>query len=121
MPGGIVYGNVESYVALATIKAGVYTGYAAFLNLRLYGKHAAPLVGLTRAAIGMAVGGAYFWLLLQVTGRPPNEALGFLTYWASLVPLRIAEWWGLLWIFYPLPRGETDRSIEPILLGVVVS
>ena len=120
MPAGIVYDNAASYVALGVVKAAVYTGYAAFLNLRLNGKHAAPLVGFTRTAIGMAVGGAYFWALLQITGRPPPETFGFLTYWATFVPIRIAEWWLLLRIFY-LSRREMDRGVGPILCGVAVS
>jgi hypothetical protein len=67
----------------------------------------------------MAVGGMYVWSVFRPTGRPPNEVFGFLTYWFSFVPLRIAEWWVLLRIFY-LPRGD-GRMVELILWGTGVS
>jgi hypothetical protein len=120
VPAGIDYSSVGSYVALAAVKAAAYTAYAGILNRRHDGQHAALVVGGVRTAIGMAIGGAYFWSILELTGKPPPEALGFWTYWASLLPLRVAEWWILLRLFYP-SASLGRRKLAPISWGTGVS
>jgi hypothetical protein len=65
------------------------------------------MVGGTRTLIGMATGEAYFGLMAAAASwgmgplaRGPSTVRGEVLYLAGLLPLRIAEWWLLVWIFY---------------------
>jgi hypothetical protein len=59
------------------------------------------IVGLTRTLIGMAFGTAYWWLFGPNIGSAKHLPLLLL----GLVPIRITEWWIVVWLFFDR-RGE---------------
>ena len=65
-------------------------------------------VGGVRTLIGMAAGAVHYgcWQLIPESWM----AYGGLGYLIGLPPVRICEWWLLLWLFY-------DRSLEQRALG----
>jgi hypothetical protein len=105
-----------SYVAFACVKLVAYSLFAVALNRHLGGRQSALLVGVLRTLLGMAVGSAYFHLL-SVTSDS-DEFLGGKTplmvfaYWMSFVPLRFAEWWLVLRVFYQPSRGGDPWAEE---------
>jgi hypothetical protein len=91
------------------IKFAGYSLAARFISRR-YARNDrnAYAVGGTRTLIGMVAGALYFGLLSVL----PQQAVatGGLLFLAGLLPMRIAEWWLLVWLFY-------DRKLEQGRLG----
>ena len=127
MPAGISHPWV-GYASFCAIKFAGYSLAAHYIS-RSYGRtNLSPLrVGGTRTLIGMAAGAAYFgvWLAAQnfLAGWPsrtsnPNLSVAYL---AGLLPIRIAEWWLLIWIFYD--REFKDRALgwRTVGLGTIWS
>jgi hypothetical protein len=75
------------------------------------------MIGASRTTIGMIAGALYFWGISLTTHLIPNAG-GFL-YLAGLVPVRFAEWWLLIWLFYdrPLQQKKTGWRIVLIATG----
>jgi hypothetical protein len=69
----------------------------------------------------MAAGAAYFglWTLLMASGARGGG--GFLTvsigYLIGLAPVRVAEWWFLLWLFYDRQLRQKRKDWNWVALG----
>jgi hypothetical protein len=113
MPAGFTHPAV-GYASFCLVKFAGYSLAARFIS-RSYGRSeiGAWKVGGARTLIGMAAGAAYFglWKAGTPPGRPPSafQAWPF-WYLAGLLPVRIAEWWLLIWLFY-------DRKFEQVAKG----
>lgn len=123
MPIGVSYDVPASYVTFAAVKAIAYTGYAVVLERWLGSTRAGPvvnvlLVGISRTLLGMAVGGAYLYLCLSLFTARCDES--HVTYWMSLLPIRVFEWWLILRLFYK-PERPRRVFIVAIVLGIIVS
>lgn len=127
MPAGLTHPWI-GYASFCVIKLAGYT-LAAKLISKSYGRTdiGALRVGGTRTLIGMAAGAAYFgvWMAAgHLMSRPPGTVFSQafpVAYLAGLLPLRIAEWWLLIWIFYD--REIKDRALgwRTVALGTVWS
>ncbi len=88
-------------------------GYAIFCGIKLAGYMAAfrvidsiyeakprrfLLAGVSRTLLGMGTG-ALLYLFMQESPVHP---------WLMLLPVRLAEWWLMIWVFYA--RKETKRN-----------
>jgi hypothetical protein len=99
VPGGIS-DPVAGYATFAIVK---FVGYcaAAFALGRAYPRPTAnaALAGLTRTIIGLVVGVAYGTvvglLLVEYVG-----AAALAVFLVGLIPVRLAEWWLLIWLYY---------------------
>lgn len=102
MPAGI-NNPVIGYIGFCAVK---FVGYslAARVVSHWYERQNrnSLVVGGVRTLIGMGAGAAYFGLWRSL---PDSAAAGGVGYLAGLLPVRIAEWWLLLWLFY-------DRKLE---------
>lgn len=108
------------------VKLAGYTGYAYFLRDKLFDDQANGGVGRTfkiggtRTGIGLAAGVAYGALVMTtgifVSGDSPG-----LFYMLGLLPVRLAEWWFLLWLFFRHKMGDRTQTAWGIGLGTVVS
>lgn len=72
-----------------------------------------PLVGATRTLLGMGIGAFYSHLLLGQISTP--------VYWAGLLPVRMAEWGFVIWLFYDRKREHPQRGFFVALYGTVWS
>jgi hypothetical protein len=102
------------------IKAGGYCAAAGVLN-RLYADTPGPAqqpalaVGLTRTAIGITAGVTYgaLWIAANIHSAS--------LYLAGLLPIRLAEWLALIWIFYDRPLVLRTQDAKAIAGGTVWS
>lgn len=98
-------------------------GYAVFCGIKFAGYSLAAhiiarryppvtrnawIVGGTRTFIGI-IAGAIVWSAMLLLPREA-AATGGVLFLLGLVPLRLAEWWLLLWLFF-------DRRLEQRRLG----
>ena len=108
MPAGIS-NPVTGYIGFAAVKLVGYSIAAKYISRAYAAKNRnAFVVGAARMAIGIAVGAAYY--LLLDAWSPSN----YLPYLCGLLPIRIGEWWLLVWLFY-------DRHFRQPSLGWKVS
>jgi hypothetical protein len=111
MPGGIA--NIgQSYLTFASIKLIGYSVAGIILN-RAYksASHTFLVVGITRTIIGLVLGAVFGIMFLPIFMLGPLGALIFLI---ALVPLRLLEWWTIIWLFYDrqtLQRGKDWRYV----------
>jgi MFS family permease len=103
MPMGASHPGV-GYCVYFGIKLAGYSAAAAVIGNYYERRDRNPLlVGTTRTVIGVVVGVAY-WLGLAalLSAFPPPERGAGLTYLAvaGLIPVRLAEWQFLIWLFY---------------------
>src|SRR2546426_8659764 len=108
MPGGP---EPLGYAYFAAVKAVGYTAASVVLK-RGYGRHGSNKpsvwkVGLTRTGIGIAIGVLYGGLWFFAFGRIAGDA-STIAYYVLLLPVRLAEWSLLIWLFFD--RGLHDRS-----------
>lgn len=119
MPGGIS-NPALGYASFCAVKFAGYT-LAAHVIAKSYGRGDVSIwrVGAVRTLIGMAAGAAYFgaW---HAMGKPLGGDLTFL-YLAGLLPIRIAEWWLLIWLFYDRALAEREAGWWMVALGTVWS
>src|SRR4051812_16736864 len=94
MPGGIS-NPAAGYIAFAAVKLVGYSVAAKYIA-RAYANtnRNAYVVGAVRTVIGMVVGAAYYHIPAASTASGPFP------YLAGLFPVRLVEWWFLLWLFY---------------------
>lgn len=127
MPAGLAHPAI-GYASFCAIKFAGYTLAARFIS-KSYGRPdiGALRVGATRTLIGMIAGAAYFglwWVAQRYAMRPPgvspNQSAPLL-YMAGLLPIRVAEWWLLIWIFYDRELTQRAKGWRTVGLGTVWS
>jgi hypothetical protein len=97
MPLGITH-PVFGYAGFVAVK---FAGYALAAHYIAKSYRRADrnryVVGGVRTLIGMGTGAAYagIWSIL-----PAVRTVGGLLYFVGLAPVRVAEWWLLLWLFF---------------------
>jgi hypothetical protein len=124
MPVGISTPGL-GYATFCAIKFAGYTAAGHFLSMQYDRDVSAWKVGAVRTLIGMAAGAAYFglWHLIdphafRVRSTPDNfPAL----YLAGLLPVRIAEWWLLIWLFYDRALRQIAKGWRMVALGTIWS
>lgn len=118
MPAGITH-PVLGYAAFGAVKLAGYALAARFVS-RTYGtpERSAWAVGAARTGIGIAAGAAcsgVVWLL------PPLAREAGWIFFAGLLPVRILEWWLLLWLFYDRKLEHNARGWRVVALATVWS
>jgi len=107
MPGGASSPAV-GYLVFGGIKFAGYSLAARSISKRYQRTDRnAYAVGGTRTLIGMMAGALYIGLLSFLPQKV--VATGGLVFLAGLLPMRIAEWWLLLWLFYD--RGFARKQL----------
>jgi len=108
MPAGASSPAV-GYLVFGAIKLAGYSLAARFISKRYQRTDRnAFVVGSARTLIGVLAGALYFGLLLILPQK--TVVAGGLVFLVGLIPMRIAEWWLLLWLFY-------DRKLAHGRLG----
>ena len=125
MPGGISNPGL-GYATFCAIKFGGYTVAAHFLSMHYdRSEVSAWKVGAVRTLIGMTAGAAYFglWFVVDRGGYHPGGGFGSspFPYLAGLLPVRIAEWWLLIWLFYDRELREPAKDWRMVGLGTLWS
>jgi hypothetical protein len=122
VPGG---GSPIGFAAFAAVKATGYTGAAFYLS-RAYGfdwtRKKKLLVGLARTGIGIVVGVTFglSWGLLYGSAQQSGE-WWIVAYYALLLPIRMGEWYLLLWLFFDRGQGNRGRMLKYAALGTGLS
>jgi len=105
------------------VKAAGYTAASVILKngygLRDLQKPRVWTVGLTRTVIGIAAGLIYgvLWLYL-----PPNAHDAYrIRYLLGLLPIRLAEWTFLIWIFFDRSLHDQGRLWKYTIFGTICS
>jgi hypothetical protein len=125
MPGGINDPGL-GYATFCAVKFAGYTAAAHVLSIRYDGvDHAAWKVGAVRTLIGMVAGALYLGLWLVIDGPAhfgarPMDNLSY-RYLAGLLPVRIGEWWLLIWLFYDRSLIDIPRGWRMVTLGTLWS
>jgi hypothetical protein len=123
MPAGISHPGL-GYATFSAIKFAGYTAAAQFLS-NSYNREdlSAWKVGGVRTLIGMAAGAACFglWLAFERAAHPGMFQNSPYLYLAGLLPIRIAEWWLLVWLFYDRELCEPAKDWRMVGLGTVWS
>jgi hypothetical protein len=118
MPGGIDHPAV-GYLTFCAVKFAGYSIAARFLSHRYARTDRNSLVvGGARTLIGMAAGAGCYAVLCAFPRITGPSGLGYV---AGLVPVRIAEWWLLLWLFYDRPLRQKAKDWRMAALGTVWS
>jgi hypothetical protein len=107
--GGGIDNPVAGYAAFCVVKFAGYT--LAALPIRAIYASVRPnpfVAGAVRTVIGMAAGALYYLVLTRLNvgnwrGDVPLVYLG-------LIPVRIAEWWLLVWMFYDRKLDNPNRG-----------
>jgi hypothetical protein len=113
---------VLGYASFCGAKFVGYTAAAAFLS-RSYGRDvSAWKVGAVRTLIGMIAGAGYFllWYLFDYRAISTGEAFPY-RYLAGLLPVRIGEWWLLIWLFYDRELRQAAKDWRMVALGTIWS
>jgi hypothetical protein len=114
MAGGFT--NPElGYLTFAGIKLVGYSIAGYILN-RAYNnaKNFFLVVGVARTLIGLIFGAAIGILLI---GDLIFEPLGILLYFTALTPLRIVEWWIVIWWFYDRQSQQRKKDWSYVWYG----
>jgi hypothetical protein len=124
MPAGFT-NPALGYASFVAVKFVGYSLAARYIS-RSYERPdvGALRVGATRTLIGMIAGAAYFGVWMAVDNpRPPSAPFhGFpLWYLAGLLPVRVAEWWLLIWIFYDRKFRQPAKGWRTVALGTLWS
>jgi len=118
MPAG-VSNPVIGYLGFCAVKFAGYSLAARFIS-RSYQRtdRSAFLIGGVRTLIGIAAGAAYYniWRLI-----PDAAAAGGIGYLGGLLPVRLAEWWLLLWLFYDRQLQQRPMDWRTVGLATVWS
>ncbi|MCC7249645.1 MAG: hypothetical protein IT473_13565 [Lysobacter sp.] len=108
-PAGLAY-----FVA---VKLAGYTAMAYYLRKKYPQSTASPwVVGATRTLIGLGAGIGLVFLTERIGIVTPSFA-----FYGVMLPLRIAEWLLVLWLFYERPDWRWSRALRWASLGYVVS
>ena len=114
------------FAYFAGVKLAGYTAYTTLLNNSISKATcktpSAWKSGLVRTGIGVAVGavvGLGFWKLVPSGGW--FEVHGDTLFWWGLVPVRVLEWYFLLWLLYRNCNLRLSKTTFAITAGVVTS
>lgn len=104
MPAGIE-SPILGYTAFVAVKIAGYSLAARWISRSYECTDRNPwIVGVVRTLIGMGAGALYMGLIALVsTASSRNGGLPFLL---GLVPMRIVEWWLLIWLFFDRPLAK---------------
>ena len=125
MPAGFT-NPVIGYAGFCVVKFAGYSLAARYIS-QSYGRAdiAAWRVGGIRTLIGMMAGAAYFglWMVAENSHvRPPNQTSPFpYLYLIGLLPVRVAEWWLLIWIFYDRYLDQRAKGWRTVALATTWS
>lgn len=122
---------VVGYLTFCAVKFAGYSALAEVLSTS-YERMGEPthrsafVIGGVRTLIGMAAGAAYYflweWASQAVLGATFTDAsVHTIGYLAGLLPVRLAEWWLLVWLFYDRSLRHTDRNWNSVALGTLCS
>jgi len=96
------------YAIFCAIKLAGYTGAARVIASIYEAKpYTAWVVGLSRTILGMTTGGLLMLILESGLGIHP---------FLLLLPVRVAEWWFVIWFFY-----DRKQPKEKIWLAVILA
>jgi hypothetical protein len=118
MPAG-VSNPVIGYLGFCVVKFAGYSLVARFI-FRAYQRadRNALVVGGVRTLIGMGAGATYYGLWRLI---PDATAAGGIGYLCGLLPVRIVEWWLLLWLFYDRRLQQDRRDWRTVGLATIWS
>ena len=118
MPAGIE--NPElGYLGYAAIKFAGYSLAAALISRKYERDDRNPwLIGGVRTLIGMAAGAVCYGLTGLIPALQPAGGIVFLI---GIIPVRIAEWWLLLWLFFDRELKQTQKGWRTVATGLVWS
>jgi len=124
MPAGL-HDPVLGYIGFCAVKFAGYSVAAWAISESYKRPDRKPwIVGGARTLIGMATGAAYFGLVFALSKSfvgPMDGSLSLLVYPVGLLPLRIAEWWFLLWLFYDRKLEQPAKGWRIVYVGTVWS
>jgi hypothetical protein len=114
MPAGA---TTIGLIAFGAVKLAGYTAAAAYLRKALpENRPNIFLVGATRTLIGVAAGIAAV-ASIELLGDTRAD----LTFFALLIPVRLAEWLLLIRLFFAKPQWTWKRSLVLAALGILWS
>ncbi|MGY2909412.1 hypothetical protein [Bradyrhizobium sp. URHC0002] len=125
MPVGISHPGL-GYATFCAIKFVGYTAAAQVLSVS-YNRDdlASWKVGAVRTLIGMAAGAGYYGLWRVLGPDAFRTGAGYdsfpYLYLAGLLPVRIAEWWLLIFLFYDRKLRQPARGWRMVGLGTIWS
>jgi uncharacterized BrkB/YihY/UPF0761 family membrane protein len=119
MPAG-VSNPALGYAAFCVVKICGYSLAARFIS-RAYEKkeRSAWVIGVSRTLIGMVAGALYFGAIKTMSDIVPR-ADGVL-YLVGFLPIRVAEWWFLIWLFYDRAFEQKNKGWRVVVLGTLWS
>lgn len=118
MPGGLS-SSVNGYLVFGAVKLAGYSLAGWYLNRSYSGETASfAVVGITRTVIGMLFGAG---LALLAFPFVMFGGLGILIYIVGLVPVRLVEWWIIIWLFYDRSMMTKQRDWQYVGLGTAWS
>ncbi|WCL50645.1 hypothetical protein [Leptospira sp. GIMC2001] len=106
--------NPGAFLIFILIKLLGYTGFSIYMT-SYYDSHKDKfwIVGIVRTLIGLAIGG----FLINLTSF---TSYGF-SFFIAIVPIRIVEWWILIFIFFDRSLSMNGENWEIVYKGVVFS
>jgi hypothetical protein len=116
----------SGFLYFAGVKFLGYSGYAHFLRSKLFDDNASGgmsrtfEIGGARTAIGIAAGLTYGGLSMT-TGLFGHGDMASLAYLLGLLPVRVGEWWLLLWFFFRNKTRDRLKTSQGIGGGILVS
>jgi hypothetical protein len=118
MPGGLS-NSVNGYLVFGAVKLAGYSLVGWYLN-RKYASATVSfaVVGLTRTVIGMLFGAGLALLSFPFV---MFGGLGILIYLVGLIPVRLIEWWIIIWLFYDRPMMTKQKDWQNVVLGTAWS
>jgi hypothetical protein len=116
--------EVPGFLYFTGVKLAGYTAYSHYLRNMLddpsdRGFGRTFKIGGTRTLIGLAAGLSY-GALAWATHLFDRGDASTVIYLLGLLPIRIAEWWLLLWLFFPM-KNEAGKIGKGVTFGIIVS
>jgi hypothetical protein len=116
---------VLGYATFCAIKFAGYSAAGHCLSMQYDRDISSWKAGAVRTLIGMAAGAAYFgaWNVLDPSAFRAGAGYNSFRYLylAGLLPVRIAEWWLLIWLFYDRALAQPAKGWRMVGLGTVWS
>lgn len=117
-PAGFAYFAGVKAVGYTAAAAVFKRGYQAITPL----KTSIVTVGLARTGIGIAAGLVYggLWIAAASQVRNPSDSLPYY-YYGFLLPVRLAEWTFLIWLFFDRTLHDRVRMWKYVAFGTICS